>query len=467
MSADANSPQRLFNIPLYPASTQFTKRHRFHGNQRFEPLPPPTGDYPYRLRLEDVVRPDQLARVSETSALVFQTIGDTGGIKSPEPQQIVAYHMENDFSLPDPPAFLYHLGDVVYYNGAYSEYYPQFYEPYAHYPAPILAIPGNHDGDPLDPLVETSLSAFASNFCAPYPHLLPEAQEVQRDAMTQPNVYWTLVAPLVTIVGLYTNVPEGGRLDEDQIDWLQGELSDAAKDRAVLVALHHPVYSADAHHGGSARMGEVLDAAIKASGRTPDLILTAHVHNYQRFTRMLDDREIPYIVAGAGGYWHLHYIHGQGRPGPTAGAALADAGRRCPPRCVQRGSTRLSPGNGDRDEPQRRVRHGSAPAGILAEGTRRDGRLVRARPRQPRSLVSVRRRHAPATSLWVPRSRYSLIVSPVRVTARWCQFPAIRLTGWISCGCSRRSLLRRRAQVMNFVARQPLLDNRRVAIKNR
>jgi hypothetical protein len=316
MSADANSPQRLFNIPLYPASTQFTKRHRFHGNQRFEPLPPPTGDYPYRLRLEDVVRPDQLARVSETSALVFQTIGDTGGIKSPEPQQIVAYHMENDFSLPDPPAFLYHLGDVVYYNGAYSEYYPQFYEPYAHYPAPILAIPGNHDGDPLDPLVETSLSAFASNFCAPYPHLLPEAQEVQRDAMTQPNVYWTLVAPLVTIVGLYTNVPEGGRLDEDQIDWLQGELSDAAKDRALLVALHHPVYSADAHHGGSARMGEVLDAAIKASGRTPDLILTAHVHNYQRFTRMLDDREIPYIVAGAGGYWHLHYMakDDQGQP---------------------------------------------------------------------------------------------------------------------------------------------------------
>jgi acid phosphatase type 7 len=134
--------------------------------------------------------------------------------------------------------------------------------------------------------------------------------------MTQPNVYWTLVAPLVTIVGLYTNVPEGGRLDEDQIDWLQSELSDAASDRALLVALHHPVYSADAHHGGSARMGEVLDAAIEASGRTPDLVLTAHVHNYQRFTRRLGDREVPYIVAGAGGYWHLHYMakDDQGQP---------------------------------------------------------------------------------------------------------------------------------------------------------
>jgi acid phosphatase type 7 len=314
MNGDSGSPQRRLNIPLYPASTQVTKRHHFHGNQRFEPLPPPTGVYPYRLRLEDVVRPDQLAQ--ETDALVFHAIGDTGGIKSPEPQQIVAYHMENDFSLPNPPAFLYHLGDVVYYNGAYSEYYPQFYEPYAHYPAPILAIPGNHDGDPLDPLVESSLSAFTSNFCAPYPHLLPEAQEVQRDAMTQPNVYWTLVAPLVTIVGLYTNVPEGGRLDEDQIDWLQSELSDAASDRALLVALHHPVYSADAHHGGSARMGEVLDAAIEASGRTPDLILAAHVHNYQRFTRRLDHGELPYIVAGAGGYWHLHYMakDDQGQP---------------------------------------------------------------------------------------------------------------------------------------------------------
>jgi phosphoribosylcarboxyaminoimidazole (NCAIR) mutase len=34
--------------------------------------------------------------------------------------------------------------------------------------------------------------------------------------------------------------------------------------------------------------------------------MTGHVHNYQRFTRPLNGRDVPYIVAGAGGYWHLH-----------------------------------------------------------------------------------------------------------------------------------------------------------------
>ncbi len=44
------------------------------------------------------------------------------------------------------PAFLFHLGDVVYDFGEAQYYYDQFYEPYRNYPAPIFAIPGNHDG---------------------------------------------------------------------------------------------------------------------------------------------------------------------------------------------------------------------------------------------------------------------------------------------------------------------------------
>ena len=48
------------------------------------------------------------------------------------------------------PSFLYILGDLIYYNGEAGQYFPQFYQPYSGYPAPILAIPGNHDGDPID-----------------------------------------------------------------------------------------------------------------------------------------------------------------------------------------------------------------------------------------------------------------------------------------------------------------------------
>jgi 3',5'-cyclic AMP phosphodiesterase CpdA len=312
------SRSRRLGVPVRPAGVQVSRRHGFRSNQTFEPLPPPTGSYPYHFDLADVLSAEAMASV-EAGGLSFHCAGDTGGVKAPQPQQIVADWMANDLSAQGAPSFFYHLGDVVYYNGQRSEYYPQFYEPYAGYGAPILAIPGNHDGDPLDAGVEASLAAFVDNFCSPEPRLLPEAEEVQRDAMTQPNPYWTLTSSLLTIVGLYTNVPEGGRLDQDQADWLQAELASAPSDRALLVAMHHPIYSADAHHGGSAYMGGVLDAAIAGSGRIPDVVLTAHVHNYQRFTRSLEGHELPYLVAGAGGYWHLHYMakDDNGQPLPT------------------------------------------------------------------------------------------------------------------------------------------------------
>jgi hypothetical protein len=284
-------------------------RHATRPSQKFQPLPAPTGAAPFHLALSDVLEPPALAGIRQSGQLVFHVAGDTGGINQAVPQQIVAMWMEHDLALAPParPAFFYHLGDVVYFNGDADQYYPQFYEPYGSYAAPILAIPGNHDGDPSEPSVP-SLAAFIENFCATTPHLTPEAREVDREAMIQPNVYWTLTDPLVTLVGLYTNVPEGGQLDDDQIAWLRSELADAPEDAALIVAMHHPIYSAESVHSGSAYLGEVLEGAVAQSGRVPDLVLAGHVHNYQRFVRTWHDRQVPFIVAGAGGYWHLHPI---------------------------------------------------------------------------------------------------------------------------------------------------------------
>jgi hypothetical protein len=33
----------------------------------------------------------------------------------------------------------------------------------------------------------------------------------------------------------------------------------------------------------------------------PHAILSGHAHNYQRYTRVVDDMQIPYLVAGGGG----------------------------------------------------------------------------------------------------------------------------------------------------------------------
>ena len=38
----------------------------------------------------------------------------------------------------------------------------------------------------------------------------------------------------------------------------------------------------------------------------PISVLSAKVNNYQRFTREFKKRQIPYIVVGTGGRWHLH-----------------------------------------------------------------------------------------------------------------------------------------------------------------
>jgi len=281
-----------------------------HGGSHYQDFPTGPGKPPYRADLADLSKdlPAGLDR-----RMVFHICGDTGGVKFPVPQQLVSEAMETDVekSAEDAePAFFYHLGDVVYYNGEASEYYPQLYLPYEHYPRPIFSIPGNHDGDPLETSdvqkTEPSLSAWVRNFCSKDGAITKEAGDTPRHAVRQPNPYWTLLTPQATFIGLYTNVPEGGEVKDDQRDWFIQELTNADRNKAIFVCLHHPIYSADSHHSGSPAMKQLLDDAVAAAQVHPDIVFTAHVHNYQRFTRERGDRQYPYIVAGAGGYWHLH-----------------------------------------------------------------------------------------------------------------------------------------------------------------
>ena len=68
------------------------------------------------------------------------------------------------------------------------------------------------------------------------------------------------------------------------------------------MAVHHAPYSLDYAHGGYADIGDAIDRAVAAAGRMPDLVLSGHVHNYQRFTRKVKKKKVTYVVAGAGGY---------------------------------------------------------------------------------------------------------------------------------------------------------------------
>jgi hypothetical protein len=221
-------------------------------------------------------------------------------------------------------AFCFHLGDVIYNFGEAEYYYDQFYEPFREYDRPIFAIPGNHDGEVIyitgGPQPDTpSLQAFIANFCAAKPGKPQDAGGLARTTMTQPGVYFTLDAPMVSIIGLYDNVLEGPGVFTDegghypaltgdkQYDWLVSELERLAPlrkslDRAVIVACHHPPASADFVHGGATGLANDLDRAFQQAGLWPDAILSGHAHIYQRFSRAVAGREIPYIVVGSGGH---------------------------------------------------------------------------------------------------------------------------------------------------------------------
>ncbi|HEY4452368.1 MAG TPA: metallophosphoesterase [Solirubrobacteraceae bacterium] len=291
-------------LGIAPASAREQAQHLQSGGEGFQALPPRPAGALRRTSAELEIP------ASERMGRTFHVLADTGGVKEPAPQLAVSKAMAADLSARPDVAFAWHVGDIDYFTGEPPEYGPQFYEAYAGYNRHILGIPGNHDGEGGD-----QLAAFMTNLCASTPQLLPQFAEYNRDTITQPYCYWTLLDPAVTIIGLYSNVPSGGEIQADQAEWLAGELKAAPAGKPLIVSLHHPPYSIDAHHGGSQRMGELLDKAFEAAGRCPNIVLSGHVHDYQRFTRKFWEREITYLVVGNGGYHNLHEL----APGATPG----------------------------------------------------------------------------------------------------------------------------------------------------
>jgi hypothetical protein len=261
----------------------------------------------------------KMQAIQKAGQIVFHSVGDTGSVIGPATQSLVADKMATDFSEANPadvPSFLFHLGDVVYFFGESTYYYDQFYEPYRSYPAPIIAIPGNHDGVVYSGDPEATLDAFLRNFCAASADQSPDSGGLLRTTMIQPGVYFTLEMPFVRIFGLYSNVLEdpgvisgenGSNtvLDDRQVSFLTTALARAKSDKfpgALIVAVHHPPFTGGTAHGGSPVMLQDLDKACKSAGVWPHAVLSGHAHNYQRFTRTVNSYQIPYIVAGCGGH---------------------------------------------------------------------------------------------------------------------------------------------------------------------
>jgi hypothetical protein len=307
------------------------------GLEQLEPVPPARSTTP--MDLSSVIGADAVQKIQSAGKVTFHTVGDTGGIHSPEFQFAVADAMASD--LTGGAAFWYHLGDVVYYFGQEQYYFEQFYDPYRNYNAPIFAIPGNHDGAVYTGETAKSLDAFVGNFCTSLPTRSPDSQGAVRTTMDQPGVYFTLNAPFVKFIGLYSNTSEGGtegviansKIGDAQLSFLKQQLSAAKTERnkgqarALVIATHHPPFTGSPSHVPSPTMLKQIDKACEEAGIQPDLHLSGHAHLYERYTRTVGGKQIPYLVAGMGGYFNLPGLKPskRNRPAPKTPLSGQDA----------------------------------------------------------------------------------------------------------------------------------------------
>ncbi len=293
---------------------------------------------------------EAIKQIKSVGKIVFHAVGDTGASNAGKlanevrvaDQLTIDCRVANEANR---PSFFFHLGDIVYNFGEARYYFDQFYEPYRNYPVPIFAIPGNHDSFviPNTPSSETPLTIFSRNFCAQSPTVTSEAASMHRTAMTQPGVYFTLDAPFVRIIGLFSNSledpglisSEKGRwpgVPDVQLDYLAAQLKRIKTEKytgAVILATHHPPFSyappprgsgGGGNHGSSLAMLGEIDEICKKQGVYPHAFLAGHAHNYQRFERLVrfggSDIEVPFIVCGDGGHNVNRVV--QGRNGQPA-----------------------------------------------------------------------------------------------------------------------------------------------------
>ena len=160
-------------------------------------IPPPSGDG--NIDLGDIIGGGGVQEIEQLGEIRFHVLDDSGAGHADEAEEI-ANEMATDFK-PSAgglnPAFLFHLGDVLYGPGKADHYGERFYRPYSHYPGKIIAIAGNHDGEAKTPADKPSLSAFRANFCTTQAVIPQQAagSGIYRQTMTLPGVCWCLDAP--------------------------------------------------------------------------------------------------------------------------------------------------------------------------------------------------------------------------------------------------------------------------------
>jgi len=226
------------------------------------------------------------------------------------------------------------MSDVIYPAGNANEYEEKFYRPYRDYPAPIYAIPGNHDW-------YDELRGFMYHLCgldemAPPEFTYARGQAAwkrklhsalwrrpdrptqaqasvraswrslpsQRSAQRSP--YWTIETDPVRIVGIDTGIL--GAIDRGQGEWLREVSRDPS--RAKILLTGKPLFVDGEYHPCPIEGGGTVDEIVRDPHAGYIAAIGGDIHNYQRYpAKLADGRTLQYLVAGGGGAF-MHPTHG-------------------------------------------------------------------------------------------------------------------------------------------------------------
>ncbi|CAH2080508.1 unnamed protein product [Thlaspi arvense] len=165
-------------------------------------------------------------------------------------------------------------------------------EPYASR-RPWMVTEGNHEIETFPIIYPHGFKSYNARWPMPY-----------RESGSKSNLYYSFnVAGVhVIMLGSYTDFDAGS----EQYKWLEADLAgvDRRETPWLIVLLHAPWYNSNAAHKGEGEsMRKAMEEMLYRS--RVDMVFAGHVHAYERFTRVYDNKADPcgpvHITIGDGG----------------------------------------------------------------------------------------------------------------------------------------------------------------------
>ena len=290
--------------------------------------------------------PDLVVDYSDRESISFLVAGDTG--EGDASQYAVVPPLLTQAAN---TAFLFVCSDVIYPAGGIGAYEEKFFRPYRDYPAPIYAVPGNHDWyDDCTGFmywfcgVETpprwgrqkfSLKSLARDLLWRRPPRLREGAAQEMRAMrtlpsqraNQPAPYFVIDAGPLRLVAIDTGIM--GEIDREQGEWLRRVSLGSPKPKILLTG--KPIHVDGEYHHGPIEGGGTVDAIVTAPEHNYIAAIGGDIHNYQRYpVTLADGRTLLYLVSGGGGAF-MHETHTIPNLDNTELPGVTEAEFRCYP----------------------------------------------------------------------------------------------------------------------------------------